>query len=175
MLDLRRGSIGWAFNYLRKELLTGLISDLNSFNQYELPEITCNQIQNSLKSFSEEFDTRPRKGWVGKPLNVLLDDFRFAYKNWNNIKGDDATAFSDRKMWLKELVRKRDKISRRLRKHQNILKLDTVDDAVYLNKVINSFEEIAERDPKTFQWVSRSVIRFKKKMQDPNTDNPIKV
>jgi hypothetical protein len=118
-VDNTQGSHLWSFNHYRINILTSLLNDIIDLENDGLEEDTCKIVRKSLDYFINASTNVPVGGFLsGKALYEEIESFANTYKEWNGIEGKTPEFVDQRRQIVKQLRRKRQGITNKVRRLQ---------------------------------------------------------
>jgi hypothetical protein len=157
-VDASRGTVVWGFNKFRSDALVQLLNDLITRESIGLSDDQCQTVRVYLSKVVGVATEIPDGAWLKDTVWTSLQEFEQLYVVWNSHAGMDAPA--KRKLTLKAMRRKRDRLSRKIRNNQLILATES--DAKLLNDVYGALGDLSRSLPEVFRSLSSAVNRFHK-------------
>ena len=119
IIDNRKGSPLWSYNHFRTSILTSLLNDLITLENVGFQdENVCLQVQTALHYFINASTEVPKGGFLSGPLYKDIESFQGTYIDWNDVHGDKDIHLKIRRKHFKDLRKKRQKISNKIRRLQ---------------------------------------------------------
>jgi len=161
-VDASRGTSIWAFNRLRSDAFPQFLKDLSRLenNGFDGDESKYDQVRNALRDIRIEAAEIPDGTFFSKAIFLDFNDFENIYIKWNAVKGSDNKNVKKRKATFDDLVKKRQKISKKTRKHQYILAAEL--DLIVIDNFYNSFNNLVDALPDLFVNLAKAITRYDK-------------
>lgn len=159
--DASRGTLTYAFNQFRGNMITSLLNDLITLENEGLDEDTCIIVQKSLGYFVNATTNVPSGGIFTGAISSVAQKFEETYEEWNGINGVGDEKVKERRRLLVKLRRISQKITDRARKLQYELSNDL--DVLVLKSGYEAIAELIKMAPSLFQNLAKQYDSFEKK------------
>lgn len=159
-LDARRGSVVWGVNRFRSDALSSLLDDLLVQEHSGILEQQCNQVKIALGFLVNKATSIPdsRGFWWRTTIWEELQDFLDIYEKWNSHYGDDLDSVKKRKVALRKLRAKRNRIATKIRKHQHVIQSEL--DLKLVEDMYEALGKLTKAFPDLFVELGAAVARF---------------
>lgn len=160
-VDNTRGSMLWAYNNYRTNIMTSLLNDLIELENRGLDDNYCRIVRNSLDYFVNLSTEIPSGGFLTGNLYLEIQEFSRLYKDWNDINGTDETKVKKRRELLFKLRKQRQKITDKVRSLQ--FELSTHLDRKVLADTYKAIGDLITLVPDTFKSLAGAYSDYIKK------------
>ena len=156
IVDGSRGTVLWGFNRFRSDALVQLLNDLLDLERDGLPDSKCELVRTALSRIPRAIAAIPNKSWLKSFVCRDLEEFEALYSVWNSHGGDGAA--TKRNDTLREMHRRRLKLTRKVRSKQLILSTEL--DARVIGEIYLALEDLSSSMPAVFKRLSLAVNRY---------------
>jgi hypothetical protein len=155
------GTVEWGVNRLRSDALVALLDDLVTLERVGLEEERCVVVRASLARVTNAATAIPDGAWWKTTVWKEFQRFEDLYRQWNDVNGTNPDSVKARAAMLRKLRDRRNRISRKIRHNQFILKNE-----LDLQLVRDSYEAlgtVAKAFPEVFKQLGAAIARFQSK------------
>lgn len=157
-----KGTYGYALNWMREDLLVRLLDDLLTLEATGVDEQWCENIQVLLGKVTNAAAVIPNTGLLAHPIYRRLQDFEAGYRSWNSVEGVGPRASEERRHYLKELRKARNRLAKACRNSAH--RLDESHDLDRIDAVHAATITVIKNAPGLFVQLARSARRFAKRI-----------
>ncbi|GEM_PF-3244094 len=155
VLDARRGTRLWSFNYFRSIVLTRLLDDLYNLEKQGLPDEYCQQILAVLNYFGNAATDIPSAPPFLGPIYQDIEQFTRLYERWNAVKGVGASQTQERAKLRLKLKYQRQRITDKARRLQ--VAIDQNMDMALLQASYQALKTLIAAAPDLFRGLSKAL------------------
>jgi hypothetical protein len=153
-----RGTPLWEYNHFRVVVLTSLLNDLIDLENVGVQEHLCSLVRQALGHFVNSTTCIPSGGFLTGALLTEAQKFEELYKDWNGVAGTGDDAKRERRKFLKDLRKSRQKITNKVRNLQ--IEFFTNMDTVILRATYQAVFDIITTAPKLFRNLAEAHSRY---------------
>ena len=159
-ISSNRGTVLWGVNRLRSDALVALLDDLTVQERNGISDSQCNQVKIALGFLVNSATAIPdENGWWRTTIWQELQEFLEIYEKWNSHSGNGDESVKRRRIALKKLRGKRNRIATKIRKHQFIIQSEL--DLKLVESMYDALGKLAKAFPDVFVQLGAAVSRFR--------------
>jgi hypothetical protein len=156
-----RGTTQWALNAFRVDVLSNFLDDLTALEHDGLDPNECDAVKGTLGRVVNAATALPDEGMWKSSIAAHLQTFEDLYKKWNEKTGREPEAVAHRTAALRGMRKCRQKLARRISKHQAVLATEI--DHILINTLHREFRSLFQTHPVRFNRLGYAVRRYRKR------------
>lgn len=158
---LRRGTTGYAINFFRLDILVNLQVDLKRLERTGFDESVCLRVRTLLSALVSAASAEPNPSFWGGAVHQVLRKYGAVYRQWNDVKGQDASAIEERDALLQKLQDIRHRFANRCRTHAH--SLSEAHDLELISAINDALRDTITAVPGMFTALAKSAARFEER------------
>ncbi|MBU2513446.1 hypothetical protein KJ966_19060 [bacterium] len=160
-LDSSRGTVSYAYNQFKGNLLTNFLNDLVVLQKNGLEKDKCEIAQKALGCFVNSLTEIPTGGLLTGPIFPIAQKFETKYIEWNSVENSDKNPTKKRRELLINLRNIRQKITNKSR----VLQFELANnlDVLILKSGYEALGELISMAPSEFKNLAKAYSKYMKR------------